>query len=291
MGDARAEREPIFAPGEYLFRIAGCASCHTDRDAKGPALAGGRPLATPFGTFFTPNITPDRETGIGRWTDAQFLRALKAGIAPDGSNYFPSFPYGSYASMRHEDALAIKRYLFSRDEVRQRNRDHDLPWYLPRALVSIWKWSYFRPVVIHGQKKMGDEASDRQRGAYIAVALAHCAECHTPRDKFGGMDLSRSLAGTRDGPDGDSVPNITSDASTGIGRWSDDELKQYLKTGMTPDGDYAGGLMAEVIDNGLKYLKQDDLAALVSYLRSVPKVRNQLKKTKAKKKEKKNEWD
>jgi len=289
MSDAQAGRKIIFAPGEYLFRIAGCASCHTDRDAKGPALAGGRPLQTPFGTFFTPNITPDRETGIGKWTDAQFLRALKAGIAPDGGNYFPSFPYGSYASMRHEDAVAIKQYLFGRAPVMQKNRDHDLPWYLPRPLVSIWKWLYFRPAMLQSQKKMFHADPERQRGAYIATALAHCSECHTPRDRFGGMDFSRNLAGTKDGPDGESVPNITSDRRTGIGRWTDDELKQYLKTGMTPDGDYAGGLMAEVIDNGLKYLTQNDLEALVSYLRSVPKIHNQLKRSKPKKKT--NEWE
>ena len=114
--------------GRYLLQAAGCAGCHTDRDHDGETLAGGRALATPFGTFYSPNITPDPETGIGRWTDAQFLRALKGGISPNGRLYYPAFPYTSYAGMTRKDVLAIKAYLFSLDPVRRRNRDHDLPW-------------------------------------------------------------------------------------------------------------------------------------------------------------------
>lgn len=274
--------------GEYLFRIAGCTACHTDRESKGPRLAGGRALNTPFGTFYSPNITPDRETGIGAWTDAQFLRALKAGIAPDGSNYYPSFPYLSYANMRREDVLAIKEYLSRQPPVVQRNRDHDLAWYMSRVLISPWKWWYF------GAEDNTDKHTARkdqklQRGAYIANALAHCGECHTPRDIFGGPDLDRRFAGTATGPDDESVPNITSDKETGIGGWSDSELKQYLNSGMTPTGDFAGGAMAEVIDNGLKYLRDDDLDALVHYIRSVPKVSNRIGKPRAKKQT--SEWE
>ena len=283
-----AEKPKVFDRGEYVYRIAGCAACHTDREGKGAALAGGRGLKTPFGTFYTPNITPHRSTGIGGWADAQFLRALKAGIAPDGRNYFPSFPYTSYTNMRREDVLAIKQYLFDRPAVNKLNRDHDIPLYFLRSFVSVWKWLYFRAdPEIKIPAKTGDVSV--QRGAYIANALAHCGECHTPRNSMGAMDQSRRFAGTKNGPEGDSVPNITPHPRSGIGRWSDQELKDYLKTGMTPDGDFAGGVMAEVIDEGLKYLLPEDLDALVTYLRSVPKIDNQVKKPKANKK--KSEWD
>ena len=175
---ATAPSADVHAParGEYLFRIAGCANCHTDREAKGPELAGGRAITTAFGTFYTPNITPDRDSGIGSWTDAQFLRAVKAGIAPDGSNYYPSFPYASYADLRRDDVLAIKEYLFSQTPVARHNRDHDIPWYLGRPLVSVWKWRYFG---LDGRLEGGEPAPrDRalRRGAYIANALAHCGE-------------------------------------------------------------------------------------------------------------------
>ena len=274
--------------GEYLFRIAGCTACHTDRESKGPRLAGGRALNTPFGVFYSPNITPDRKTGIGSWTDAQFLRALKAGIAPDGSNYYPAFPYRSYANMRRADVLALKEYLFRQTPVTRQNREHDLAWYVSRVLISPWKWWYFG----------ADDPADAQfahkdqkwrRGAYIANALAHCGECHTPRDFLGGPLSGRRFSGTVNGPDGESVPNITSDKETGIGGWSDSELKQYLKSGMTPTGDFAGGTMAEVIDNGLKYLRDDDLDALIHYLRSVPRISNRIGKPNAKKQT--SEWE
>ncbi len=271
-----------------MFRIAGCAACHTDREGKGAALAGGRGLKTPFGTFYSPNITPHKSTGIGGWSDAQFLRALKAGIAPDGRNYFPSFPYTSYTNMRREDALAIKQYLFARPAVMNPNRDHVIPWYFLRPFVSAWKWLYFRAELKFDNLTSTGDGPD-QRGAYIANAVAHCGECHTPRNSMGAMDHSKRFAGTKNGPEGDSVPNITPHPRTGIGRWSDQELKDYLKTGMTPGGDFAGGVMAEVIDESLKYLLPKDLDALVTYLRSVPEVDNQIKKPKANKS--KSEWD
>jgi mono/diheme cytochrome c family protein len=201
--------------GEYLTRAGGCVSCHTTPG--GTAFAGGRALATPFGTFYSPNITPDMDTGIGRWTDAQFKTALRQGVRPDGANYFPVFPYTSFTNISDEDALAIKAYLFSLPPARQANRAHDV-WF-PfswRFLQLGWKTLYFNAGPFRP-----DPARDAtyNRGAYMVTALAHCGECHTPRNMFGAVEPSMALAGTRDGPDGQPVPNITPDRATGIGQW------------------------------------------------------------------------
>ena len=263
--------------GEYVFHSAGCAGCHTDRDNEGEPLAGGRPLKTPFGTFYSPNITPHREYGIGDWSDADFLRALKAGLAPDRSFYYPSFPYPAYAGMSRDDVLALKAYLFSLAPVARPNRDHELPWYLRwRAGLWLWRTLYFdsSPVDTHDDPELA-------RGAYLAEALAHCGECHTPRNPLGGLRQARKYAGTHEGPEGKTVPNITPDRKTGIGRWSRDDLVFYFQLGLTPGGDAAGGLMAEVIDDGLSKLTPGDQEALASYLLSQRAIVNPLRRDKA----------
>ncbi len=262
--------------GEYLFRAAGCAGCHTDRDGGGELLAGGRALETPFGTFYTPNITPHPEYGIGRWTDAEFMRAMTEGTSPNGDPYYPAFPYPAYAGMERADVLALKSYLFTVPPVAQANRTHDLPWYLSfRFGLWIWRWWYFSP-----DDSGASEHSDPvlQRGAYLVGVLAHCGECHTPRDRFGGLIPELRHAGTRDGPDGDTVPNITPDRQSGIGKWSREDLTYYLETGLTPDGDSAGGLMAEVIDEGTRHLTRADLDAVAGFVLSLPSINNVLKK-------------
>lgn len=274
---AMADAEQV-ARGRYLLQAAGCAGCHTDRDNDGEPLAGGRAIVTPFGTFFSPNITADAETGIGRWTDAQFLRALKAGIAPDGALYSPAFPYTSYVRMTREDALAIKAYLFSLPPVAQQNRAHELPWYL-RWSPPLWLWRTLNfdagPLPRAGDPQL-------QRGAYLAEALAHCGECHTPRGAMGGILDHRQYAGTQSGPEGKTIPNITPDRETGIGRWSRDDLVFYFQLGLTPGGDSAGGLMAEVIDDGLSRLTPEDQHALAAYVLSRPAVANRLQREKKK---------
>ncbi|MBT7759533.1 MAG: cytochrome c, partial [Rhodospirillaceae bacterium] len=208
----------IVSRGGYLVRAAGCVGCHTDVKGGGPALAGGRALKTPFGVFYSPNITPHPEMGIGVWSDADFLAALGHGIRPDGSNYFPVFPYPSYAAMRAEDVLAIKAYLFAQAPVARPNREHEVQapfsW---RWTVRAWKWLFFRPTPWQDR---ADRDAQWNRGAYLVHAVAHCGECHTPRNAFGAMQPSRFLAGTTEGPDGDLVANITPDPKTGIGEWS-----------------------------------------------------------------------
>jgi len=263
-----ASEEDAVERGEYLVRAGGCFSCHTA--AGGQNLVGGRALATPFGTFYTPNITPDSDTGIGRWTDAQFLRTLRDGIRPDGVNYFPVFPYTSFTRITDSDALAIKAYLFSLPAVRQQNRPHDVPFPLSwRFLQSGWKLLFFTPGPF---RPAPDRNAAYNRGAYLVTALAHCGECHTPRNFLGATRSDLSLAGTRDGPDGQVVPNITPDPGTGIGKWDKDDVVELLRTGKTPEQSRVKGAMREVIQDGLKYLSKSDLEAIADYLLAQPAI-------------------
>ncbi|ROR35193.1 c-type cytochrome [Inmirania thermothiophila] len=258
------------ARGAYLVRAAGCKACHTAEG--GPAFAGGRALETPFGTFHTPNITPDPETGIGRWSDRDFVRALREGLAPDGSHYYPAFPYTSYTGIRDEDLLAIKAYLFSLPPVRRPNRPHALPFPVSqRWLLGPWKRLFFEP------GPLVDDPSRPawwNRGRYLVRALGHCGECHSPRNLAGAMDEDRFLAGNPDGPEGEVVPNITPDRETGIGRWRVGDLVEVLRSGMLPDGDFVGGAMGEVIDEGTSHLTDADLEAIARYLLSLPPIAN-----------------
>jgi mono/diheme cytochrome c family protein len=260
--------EEAVARGEYLVRAGGCFSCHTAPG--GQPLAGGRALATPFGTFYSPNITPDPETGIGRWTDTQFLRALREGVRPDGANYFPVFPYPSFTGITDNDALAIKEYLFSRPPVRQGNRPHDVAFpFSWRLLQSGWKWLFFTPRPF---QPAPERSAAYNRGAYLVTALAHCGECHTPRNFLGAVRTGDGLSGTPDGPDGQLVPNIRPDPGTGIGKWERDDVVELLKTGTTPEQSKVKGAMREVIQDGLKYLSDADLEAIADYLFAQPPI-------------------
>lgn len=272
--------DPLVKRGEYLYRVAGCENCHTDREAGGARLGGGRALATPLGTFHAPNITPDLQTGIGRWSEADFTRALREGVSPTGEHYYPSFPYTAYARLGDDDVRALWAYLSTRPEVRQPNRAHELPWFLRwRALLAGWKRLYFSPGMYAPR---ADKSAEWNRGAYLVQAVAHCGECHTPRNALGGFRDGYYLAGTRDGAEGGVVPNITPDRKTGIGRWRASELVEYLETGMTPDGDFAGDLMAEVIDHGLKYLTRADRQAIATYVLDQPPVEHAVRRAKKK---------
>lgn len=266
---AGAADSDLIARGAYLAAAADCADCHTDRTHGGQPYAGGRALKTPFGTFYAPNITPDPDTGIGRWTDAQFLAALREGVRPDGANYFPVFPYPSFTGITDDDARAIKTFLFAQPAVRQPNRAHDVAFpFSWRFLQKTWKLLFFRPGPFRPAPERG-EAYDR--GAYLVTALAHCGECHTPRNWFGASEPSRFLAGTPAGPDGKAVPNITPDRKTGIGNWSQDDIITLLRDGQTPDFNFVGGTMAEVVKN-TGQLTEADRHAIAVFLQSVPAV-------------------
>jgi len=262
-----ASDQALLEKGKYLVFAGGCISCHTE-DAKGAVpLAGGYALGTPFGTFYAPNITPDEETGIGAWTDDDFVRALQEGIGPDGGAYFPAFPYTAYTGISREDLLAIKAYLFSLDPVSKRVPPHDLPIYLSSRLAArAWQLLYFEP----GRFKPDAARNETwNRGAYLVRHLGHCGECHTPRSRLGALLDDRELSGNPDGPEGESIPGITADKLDGIGGWSVRDIEYFLDIGMLPDGDFAGGSMARVIDDNTSHLTPEDRRAIATYLASL----------------------
>ena len=258
--------------GAVLFDAAGCANCHTDSKGGGKPLAGGVALDTPFGTFRTPNITPDRTHGIGAWSDADFIRAMRAGVAPDGSHYYPAFPYTSYTHMTDADMLAIKRHIFAMAPDPTPSKPHDLAFpFSQRWLMWGWKLLNFEP----GASVADPTRSESwNRGAYLVTAVAHCGECHTPRGMLGELDMSRWLGGNPEGPEGAVVPNITPDRETGIGTWSASDVAFLLDAGMLPDGDVVGGSMYPVIEDGTDSLTAADRDAIAEYLLSLPAVAN-----------------
>ena len=256
------------AYGEYLVHAAGCVSCHSDPSNKIPPFAGGRELETTFGTFYTPNITPDPNTGIGSWTDSDFLVAFWDGVSPEQESYYPTFPYTSYTGMNAEDLLAIKTYLFSLDPVNQPNREHILPWYLSKqVIISVWKGLFFQ----RGRYESNPQRSDEwNRGAYLVRHITHCGECHTPRNFFGASRYDHRLSGSGPSPHGDSSPNITPHMERGIGNWSARDLDFLLEFGILPNGDFAGDSMADVVENTTSRLTPEDRKAVVVYLQSLP---------------------
>lgn len=245
--------------GEYLAKAGGCLGCHTEDKQDAVPYTGGRALKTPFGTFYGPNITPHQQAGIGSWTEADFMRAMRHGRRPDGANYFPAFPYPSFTNISDIDLRDLWAYLRTLPASSRPSREHDLSFFFGwRSLVTIWKWFFFTPGPIVSIQGAPDIVN---RGAYLVRALGHCGECHTPRNVVGGPKRGRFLAGGKD------VPNLT---PTGLKKWSDGELKEFLLTGNTPDGDAAAETMDEVIRNTTSQLTPQDLAALIAYLRSLP---------------------
>ena len=271
-----ASEDPA-ARGAYVLHAAGCATCHTDVANGGAFLAGGRMLSSPWGAIAAPNITPDAETGIGGWSDEDFVRALSEGKSPAGRTYYPAFPYTAYTHMRREDMLDLKAYLDTVEPVRAPNRPHALRFpFSVRLFLHPWRWLFFE----RGPDRPDPGADERvARGRYLVEALGHCAECHTPRNMLGATKRARHMAGSRYGPGGLSVPNITPDVETGIGAWSALDLVFFLRTGFTPAGDDVQGEMREAIDDGLRHLTQADLEAIAAYLKSLPAIRNRVSST------------
>jgi mono/diheme cytochrome c family protein len=262
--------------GEYLFQASGGCACHGEPGITQFSLAGGRPIKTPFGIIYGTNITPDKETGIGSWSDEDFLEAMREGMSPEGEPYYPVFPYTSFTEMTDGDVLDLKAYLFSLPAVTKENKEPEFRFpYNSRASVSAWRVLHFAP------KRYAPDSSKSEewnRGAYLSRAVAHCGECHTPRTFMGAPDEERYYAGSAEGPEGELAPNITPDAKTGIGDWSAIDISWFLQTNLLPDGDSAQGLMAEVIDKGYKHLSEADLKALAVYLKSLPPIENEVEK-------------
>ena len=262
--------------GKAVLQAAGGCSCHTDDERSGAFLAGGRPIKTPFGTIYSTNITPAPKTGIGTWSEADFHQAMTQGIGPHGGYYFPVFPYTSFTRMTEQDVRNLKAYLFSVPPVEQVNKPPELRFpFNWRTGLLVWRWLNFRPGAFQPRS---DQLAEWNRGAYLATALGHCAECHTPRNWLGGLKTTMAYAGSADGPEGELAPNITPDEATGIGTWSVADIVWFLQTGLKPDGDDVQGLMSVVIHNGYKHLPEADLRAIAVYLRSLQPIRHKVVK-------------
>jgi mono/diheme cytochrome c family protein len=263
--------------GEYLFTAADCTSCHTDVKHKGPALAGGRALVTPFGTFYGPNITPDPQFGIGNWSEAQFHRALRSGIDDDGNYLYPVFPFTSFTHLTDGDIADLYAYLMAQKPAAQGSKPHEIPL-LFRWRLALWFWR----ILFFSEGPLApvpSQNSEGNRGRYLAEAVAHCQECHTPRNFLGALEESSAYSGNPKGPDKQNAPNITSDADTGIGKWSVDDVATLLDSGQTPDFDYVGSGMAETV-KGTAHLTLADRHAIAVYIKSLPPIRTEKRKPK-----------
>lgn len=266
--EAFAQDQAAIERGRYLYTAAGCEGCHTDIKNKGEKLAGGRALVTPFGTYYGPNITPDKQHGIGNWTDAQFIRALRDGVSPSGEHYFPVFPYTSFTKMTDKDMLDIKAYIFSLPPVARADTPHDIKFPFGFRFTMIgWKMLF-----LDKGPMQPDPAHDEQwnRGAYLTRAAAHCGECHTERNFLGAVRKDRELGGSPVGPEGGSVPNITP-GGRNVGQWSLEEIAEVLSSGLTPDGDSVSNGMDEVVANTSK-LTESDRIAIAVFMKSLPPV-------------------
>jgi len=255
------------ANGERVFWASGCASCHAAPGAKDDAmlvLAGGERFASGFGTFIAPNISTDPQNGIGGWTLDQFVHGIQDGISPEGAHYYPAMPYPAYAKMEPQDVVDLKSFMDTLPADATPNLPHEVgfPFNIRRSLGG-WKMLFAGG----GYVMTGDLTPEVARGRYIAESLAHCGECHTPRNALGGLTTARWLGGAAT-PDGKSkVPNITPAVLT----WSKDDVFAYLTTGFTPEFDVVGGAMSHVVDN-MARLPEADVWAVVAYLQSVPGV-------------------
>lgn len=250
--------------GEYLARAGDCMVCHTAPG--GAQYAGGLAIPLPFGTIYSPNITPDKSTGIGDYSDRDFLNAVQSGIRRDGARLYPAMPYTSYTYMTDADALAIKAYLFSLPAVHADNRPNTF------AFPFNQRWSMvFWSSMFNADKRFAPktaQSAEWNRGAYIAEALAHCGECHTPRNFAFALDNRKKFAGAVTA--GWKAYNITSDKNTGIGGWSDDQISAYLAQGHAMGRGTAAGPMGEAVDQSFSQMDPADIHAVVAYLRSIP---------------------
>jgi len=250
--------------GEYLTRAADCVVCHTAKD--GAPFAGGRAFVLPFGVMYSTNITPDMETGIGSYTDANFLDAVHKGIGRGNTKLYPAMPYASYTYMSDADALAIKAYLFTLKPLHAPAPQNTLAFpFNQRALMSVWS-ALFNPDKRY--EPNADRSLEWNRGAYLVEAMEHCGECHTPRNLGFALNNRQKFAGAVQA--GWRAYNITADKESGVGAWSDDDLAHYLAAGHAAGRGTASGPMGEAVDESLSHLKPSDIVAMVAYLRTVP---------------------
>jgi len=264
-GVAVADTAAQIAQGAYLVRAGDCMACHTARGGK--EYAGGREIPTPFGSLYSPNITPDVATGIGSWSAHDFWRALHNGKSKDGHFLYPAFPYPNYTKVSRADSDAMFAYLKSLPGVAVTNREHALHFpFNYRFMLAGWRALYFRPATYQTDQH---KSAEWNRGAYLVQGLGHCEACHTNRNALGaterGVDLAGSLIPVLDWY----APSLTSDAEAGLGSWDKPTIVALLKTGISPRGTVFGP-MALVVRHSLQHLTDDDVGAMATYLQSLP---------------------
>lgn len=262
----------IVERGRYIFSVAGGCACHTI--PKKSPHAGGRAFPVLLGKVYGTNITQDKETGIGSWSDREIHNSIVKGIRPNGERLLPVMPYEAYSGMAEDDLKALIAYLRTLKPVRQEN--------LP---LKAWV-PFFRPLITPLWLKLFGRFSNPpaqapksgiERGRYLVEHVSLCVDCHTPRNFLGVPNRALYLAGTKTGPLGEEIPNITPDKETGIGDWSRNDIAEFLLTGTKPDLDNVQGLMAEVIEAGYKSMKREDALAIADYLKSIPPILNKIK--------------
>jgi mono/diheme cytochrome c family protein len=275
-GEAQNGRKELIARGQYIFAVAGGCACHSE--PKGTQHAGARAFPIPFGTVYSTNITPDKETGLGDWTDQQIHDALVKGIRRDGSRILPVMPYEAYSGMAQDDLRALIAYLRTLRPVKKATPEMKTWAPFTRALgVPLWLKVFGKFYSSRAQPPAGGV----ERGRYLVDHVAICGDCHTPRNFLGVPNQSLYLAGANKeiGPLGEAVPNITPEKQTGIGEWKREEIAELLLKGTKPDYENVQGLMAEVIEgtpHGYKDMTVEDALAIADYLKSVPPIKNKI---------------
>jgi len=274
MAAAQAPPAADIARGKYVFGATGGCGCHTV--PKGPVNAGGRKYEGPYGTVYSTNITPDKETGIGGWTDEQIITAIRLGRRPNGERLVPVHPYTVFNGMVEEDVKAVVAFLRTVPAVKRANLPKKTLPMFESVLLPAWLTAFApRETPPTAVPTLG-----AARGEYLVRAVGHCGECHTPRTMTMATDNSRFLAGNPKGPEDSEIPNITPDPTTGL-TWSEEEIADYLGSGNKPDGDVAGGLMGEVIEGtlaGYKDMTKADRLAIARYLKTLPPIKNKIGK-------------
>jgi mono/diheme cytochrome c family protein len=264
LGQPPSPGAAIIDKGQYLARAGDCIACHTIPDAK--LFAGNRSMPTPFGTLYSPNITPDPQYGIGKWSADDFYATMHVGRMPDGALIYPAMPFASYTKVTREDCDAIFAYLRSVTPVTQPNRPQDLRFpFDNRLLILGWRTMFFREGMFQPDAK---KSAEWNRGAYLVEGLGHCGMCHTPIDKLGGNSESKAFQGGLIPMQDWYAPSLTSNKETGLGDWSLEDIEHYLKKGVSARGAVYGP-MSEVVYNSLQYLTDDDIRAISIYLKSI----------------------
>ncbi|MGH7785867.1 MAG: c-type cytochrome [Candidatus Binatia bacterium] len=259
------------ARGREIFALAGGCGCHTPDN--GPVGAGGRPIKTPFGTFFGTNITPDVETGIGAWSDDEVIAAIRQGAMRGGGVAAPVMPYSQYAGMADADVRDLVAFLRTLAPAHHPNQPSEVSLPLPRLAYRAWRL-LFAPSVTPPAQAPSEPVA---HGRYLVDHVSICGDCHTPRNRFGALEADQHLIGTADGPEGETAPNLTPDPATGLGKWPEAAIVELLQSGMLPNADNVQGLMAEVIDGiagapGYGAAPESELRSIAKYLKTMPPV-------------------